>query len=240
MELALDRGINNVKELELEKEQKHFMDTVLGKAINSTLNYGLKKVLPDFIENQIIDIKDELLKGGFNKGIKKAIEKGNEIRKSTSGILTEKFDTVKQMELAAKKGGLIETISKVLEKSLNKIEKENVINKDAKGILKKSTTLIKTNLEKNINNLLKEQKALVKSVENGYERWKLAYQEKDISKMEKEYEKIKENVDKIIPMEDINRKIIEIENINNLIKNKEKANTEIIVSKVEYELAQKL
>ena len=53
----------NQNELVTEKEQTHFLDTTLGKVVNTAIDLGLRWVLPDFVENQIIDVKDSLLRG---------------------------------------------------------------------------------------------------------------------------------------------------------------------------------
>ena len=58
-------------ELIKTEEQTNFIETSLGKMINFGLDIGLRALLPDFIEQQMIDIKDTLLKEGFSEGIKK-------------------------------------------------------------------------------------------------------------------------------------------------------------------------
>ena len=39
-----------------EKEQKNFLETTLGKTINTGIDIGIRAVLPDYIEEQIIDL----------------------------------------------------------------------------------------------------------------------------------------------------------------------------------------
>ena len=56
-----------------EKEQKEFLDTTLGKAINTAVDIGIRAILPDFIDEQIINIKDNLLEYGLKDGISKTI-----------------------------------------------------------------------------------------------------------------------------------------------------------------------
>ena len=47
-----------------EKEQKSFLETTLGKTINTAVDIGIRAILPDFIEDQIINIKNNLLNNG--------------------------------------------------------------------------------------------------------------------------------------------------------------------------------
>ena len=39
-------------------EQKGFLDSTLGKVINTGLDAGIRFLLPDLIEEQVIDVKD--------------------------------------------------------------------------------------------------------------------------------------------------------------------------------------
>ena len=49
MEIDIQNELNN-KNLEVEKEQKSFLETTLGGIINTGLNLGIKYLLPDFVE----------------------------------------------------------------------------------------------------------------------------------------------------------------------------------------------
>ena len=61
MENILNNNIEINNNLELEKNQKNFLETTLGKTINTGIDIGIRAVLPDFIEEQIIDLKDNLI-----------------------------------------------------------------------------------------------------------------------------------------------------------------------------------
>ena len=52
--------INN--NINLEKSNNNFLNNIFGKTINTAIDIGLKAILPDLIENQIIDIKNSLEK----------------------------------------------------------------------------------------------------------------------------------------------------------------------------------
>ena len=56
---------NNNVELLVEQEvtaenQNNFLQTTLGKTINTAIDIGLRAILPDMIEEQVIDIKNVL------------------------------------------------------------------------------------------------------------------------------------------------------------------------------------
>ena len=72
MEIDIQNELNN-KNLEVEKEQKSFLETTLGGIINTGLNLGIKYLLPDFVEDEVIKIKDTILNEGFKEGLNQSL-----------------------------------------------------------------------------------------------------------------------------------------------------------------------
>ena len=64
------------------EEQKGFLESTLGQVINGGVNLGLKAILPDFLEDEIIEIKDSIITDGFSAGIKTAIDNVVDMGKS--------------------------------------------------------------------------------------------------------------------------------------------------------------
>ena len=54
-----NRKIEN--KLTNENEQKNFLETTLGKTINTAIDIGIRAILPDFIDEQIINVKNKIL-----------------------------------------------------------------------------------------------------------------------------------------------------------------------------------
>ena len=65
--------INNIN-MNLENLQNNFLKTNIGQIANVAIDYGLRALLPDLVEDEVIEVKDALLTGGIEKGIDKAIE----------------------------------------------------------------------------------------------------------------------------------------------------------------------
>ena len=105
MENVLNNSIELNNNLEIEKEQKNFLETTLGKTINTGIDIGIRAILPDYIEEQIIDLKDNLIKYGLKEGIKKSIDDAINIGKSAIGIVSGNFENIAQMQEAIKNGG---------------------------------------------------------------------------------------------------------------------------------------
>ena len=67
MDIKLDENLNN--NLEIEKEQNNFLETTIGKIINTGLDAGIKYLLPDLIEDELIEVKDAIFEDGIKEGI---------------------------------------------------------------------------------------------------------------------------------------------------------------------------
>ena len=124
----IDNGINLNNEIQIREEQTNFLETTLGKTINTAIDIGIRALLPDFIDEQIINIKDNLLNYGLKDGITKTIEDAIDIGKSAIGIFTGNFESISQMQNAIETGGLIDGISSLLDTVVDKVNKKGIIN----------------------------------------------------------------------------------------------------------------
>lgn len=219
------------------EKQNDFLETTLGKTINTGLDIGIRLALPDFIENQVIEIKDELLKHGVKAGIERAIQSITDIGKSTIGIVTGKFDNIAQVQSAVEKGGVIDIVSGAIDYALNFTNKKGILPKKITSMLRSSKNVILDNISNNIEKTLTDQINGIELLQKYTQNWEKYYQEKDFNGMEKEYHKMKEKLKTIMPLETTIKKAREIESLHTLIKNKGK-NFEI--SSEEMELAKQL
>lgn len=216
---SLEMNLNNKLENTLEKNQRNFLETSLGKTINSAIDIGLKAALPNLVEDQIINIKNTILEQGFSEGIKEVINTGLDYGKSITGIVTGDFENISQIQMAIKKGGILDNISKLLDLSINFAKSKNLITPDIANLIKRSKNTIITSVSEKIENNLTNQIKSIEKLEKYCEKWNKAYNKRDFSEMEKAYKNIKGNLNKIIPFEKIIDESRKIENLHNLIKN---------------------
>lgn len=248
-ELALEKSENNIKtiqnNLEKDKElnniiaekQKNFLDTNLGKAINTGINIGLKLILPDLIEEQVIQIKDILMSEGLKEGLKTISDSVIDFGKSVTGIFTGKFENISQIENAIKNGGIIDITSSTLNNAIDLAKKNKLINSSTANILKKGKNIILNNVNESIENMLTSQIKSIEKLNNNIKNWEKAYEKQDIEKMKKEYNYIEKELEKIIPLENTINTARKIENIHKLIINN---GNNFNISKEELEIAKKL
>ena len=237
MELELDLGHSQNNELVTEKEQSNFLETNIGKAINFAMDVGLRALLPNFVEDSVIEIKNTIFREGFGEGIKSVIDSGINLGKSVIGIFTGKFDNINQMQTAVQKGGIIDGTSELLDTVLNKIKKQNLIPKEAINAIKQGKNILLDNVSKNIENTLTKQVQDIAKLENYLSKWEEYYEKRDFKNMDKQYKNIESVLNNVLPLENTIRRAREIENIHNLIKNN---GNNFDISESEIELAKKL
>ena len=209
--------INN--EIVNEQEQKSFLETTLGKVINTGIDIGIRAILPDFIEDQAINLKDNLLNYGLKEGIQKTITDAIDLGKSAIGIFTGNFENVSQMQDAVKAGGLIDGISSLLDTVVDKVNEKGIINYNISNTIKQGKNIILNSIESNIEEKFKEQNIEFENIEKYMNNWKESFQNKNFEAMEQEYVKIEKILGNLAPVEKVINQARTIENLHNLIKN---------------------
>ena len=132
MELEQTTNIN------LEKNNKEeFLNSTLWKTINNGIDIGLRYLLPDLVEDEIIDLKDNLINFGLKEGIKKSINSVIETGKQAIGIFSGNFENIGQIQSVIKNGGMIDKVSDILDVAINKAENAGKINSIVSRTLKK-------------------------------------------------------------------------------------------------------
>lgn len=209
--------LNN--EVNLEKEQNNFLDSAIGKAINTGLDIGIRALLPDFIDEQIINIKDNLLEYGLKDGISKTIDDAINLGKSAIGIFTGDFENLSQMQSAVETGGLLDGISTLLDTVVGKVANKGLIDGNIANIIMQGKDVILNNVESNIENAFTKQYENLENMDKYINNWKESFEKKDFEKMEKEYQKLEEQLKDIAPLTKTIEEAKTIEMLHNLIKN---------------------
>lgn len=206
-------------ELNNNIEKNNFLNSVLGKTINTAIDIGLRAILPDLIENQVIDIKNALLQNGLKSGIDTAVNSAINLGKSAIGIVTGNFENMDQVKIAVGNGGIVDTVSNVLDKAINTTYRRGYIDKTVTSIIKNGKNVLLNNITNNIKSELDQQTNSVEKLEKYVNKWKEYYNNKDFEGMTKEYNKIRTQINKVIPLENILKETRRVETLHELIKN---------------------
>lgn len=234
MELE-NQYINN--SINIEKEQTKFIDTTLGKIVDNALDIGLRYALPDLIEQEVIEIKNVLMENGLKAGVQTAVEEIVNIAKTAKGIVTGNFESITQIQKAVEKGGMIDTISNAIDCATNKATEAKLMNTTIKYLITSGKNTILNNISSNIEKELINQEKNIEKIEKYSNNWREYYESRNFEGMEKEYKKIKEKMEKIVPIERTIKNARTIETIHNLIKNN---GHNFDLPKEQFELASKL
>ena len=214
----INQEIENSQLVTVEK-QDGFLNSSIGKIVNTAIDLGLRWILPDFVENQVIDVKNSLIKGGLKEGINKVIESGIELGKSVTGIFTGKFENISQAQNAIKNGGIIDGVSNVIDSALTTSTKKGWIPRNVASLIRQGKNAILYNISTNIETEFVNQLDNVEKLGKYENNWRNYYNSKDFDGMEREYQKIKDKLKELLPLETTIKQAREIENIHLLIKN---------------------
>lgn len=221
----------------LTAKQNNFIQTTIGKITNTALDVGLKIILPEYLEEEIIEIKDTLLNNGLKDGIKKAIDSVINLGKNVTNLITGNFEDTHQIDSVLKKGGLLDKISMVFKDVIKLTENKGVINKKTSKKIDKGKDIIIDTISSNIDKEFSEQIKSEKKIKKYIDNWQNYYNEENFKGMEREFNKIEKEIKNIMPFNKTINDIEKIKNINNLIRSK---NGEFNLSETEKELIKKL
>ncbi len=216
--MQLNNEINLQKNLTNDK-QKSFLETTIGKTINTAIDIGIRALLPDFVEDQVINIKDNLLDYGLKDGIKKTIDDAIDLGKSAIGIVTGNFEDISQMQNAVKNGGLIDGVSSLLDTVVDKVRDAGLINSNVARTIKQGKNVILNNVENNIEKTFNDQYETMENINTYINNWKQYYNEKNFDGMQKEFNRIEDKLEDIAPIEKTINEARNIGVLHNLIKN---------------------
>lgn len=232
-----NKNVKLENEITNEKTQQNFLESILGKTINTAIDIGIRAILPDFIDEQIINIKDNLLNYGLKDGLQKTIEDAIDLGKSAMGIVTGNFENINQMQNAIKTGGIMDGMSSLLDTVINKVEKEGLINRSVSKTIMQGKNIILNNIESNIENTFSNQIKSIQYTNKYISNWNNYFENKDFTGMEREYKKLQKEVKNLIPLEKTIMEAKRIENLHSRIKNN---GQDFNLTEEEIELAKKM
>lgn len=224
--LATNNEIEINNKNDIVNMQDNVLSQILHNAINWSIDAGLRYILPDSIENEVIKIKNDFINGNTAQkiidNIKGLINSGRE-KSNNNEILN--FDNIKSFFKNPN------TIS-VLTNTVTSLLSENNIDKE-----KNSEKIIYENIESNLDKELVNQIKSLNKIDSYKDEWYKKYEEKDLKEMNKIFKSIKKEFKNIIPFENTIKEIRKIENLNELIKSK---GGDFNITKEEKELVNRL
>lgn len=215
-EITIDENIDLESE---NNSQQSFLESTLGKVINFSVDTGLRAILPDIIEDEVVDIKNTFINEGFSEAINKVVDSAINFGKSAIGILTGNFESVSQAEKAIEKGGIIDGVSNVIDFTVDNVSNLGIIPDEITSIIKKGKDVLLDNVSSNIKKEFKSQTKNIDNLASYTNSWKEGFENQDFSQMEKYIKKIQSTLNKTMPIEKLIEEAKAVENLHELIKN---------------------
>ena len=229
--------IDNKIGIEKDDKQLNFLESSLGNVTNTAVDIGIRAILPDFIEDQVIGLKDNMIKYGLKDGIKESIDDAINIGKNAIGIFTGNFDNITQIKEAIQAGGLIDSVSSVVDDIIDKISDKGLISNNIADTIKTGKEIILNNVESNIEKTLMQQLDTIEELEKHIVEWKTNFDNKNFFGMEDRFKLIEKEMKELVPLENTIEKAKSVELLHNLVKNN---GQNFDLSKEELDLVEKL
>ena len=190
-----------------------------GNIIKRDIEQEMRTAYIDYAKSVIVSRALPDVRDGLKSSIETAVDYAIDFGKSAVGIFTGNFENMTQVRTAVAEGGIIDTMSNIIDKIVYKTYQAGYINKSTATLIENGKDILLENISSNIKNELDEQTNSVEKLGRYVDNWKEYYNNRDFEGMTKEYNKIKNQLNNVVPLERILKETRQVEILHNLIKN---------------------
>ena len=203
----------------LNIENNNFFENTFGNLINNSIESGIRALLPNFIENDVIEIKNTLINQGIPDAVKQLVNKILDLGKNTVDTIKNGLQNIGQLEEVFKDGKLINGVSEIIDYFTNIAEKNNLLSDSIINIIKYGKNIILNEVSSDVKSEINIENENLKKLDNYNKKWREAFDNKNFNAMEKNIKKINKLMENIAPIKEIINESNTIKNLHTLIEN---------------------
>ena len=192
------------------------IDLKLPEMLDNALDIGLRAILPDFIEEDVIEIKNAFIQEGFIAGIEQIVKKIEDIINSIKSLFKGEF--VDQIKKLVQKNGILSAGSSLIDTISKQLLDKKIISKKIYNMIKTGKNEILKALESELLKYYKEDENSLEKLKEDCQEWKENYTNKDYSKMKETMNKISKKIEQNKLIENIIKEARNIEKIEKYIE----------------------
>lgn len=194
------------------------IDLKLPEMLDNALDIGLRAILPDFIEEDVIEIKNAFIQEGFIAGIEQIVKKIEDIINSIKSLFKGEFEDVDQIKKLVQKNGILSAGSSLIDTISKQLLDKKIISKKIYNMIKTGKNEILKALESELLKYYKEDENSLEKLKEDCQEWKENYTNKDYSKMKETMNKISKKIEQNKLIENIIKEARNIEKIEKYIE----------------------
>ena len=204
--------------MELINEIKKEINIDISKLANNALDFGLRAALPDFIEDDVIEIKNAFVNEGFISGIEETLKKIEDIVNSIKGLFKGEFESVEQIKRLIQKNGILDAASSLIDTISKKLLEKGIIDKTAYNMIKSGKNEILSSLETQLKKYYKEDEYSIEKLSQSCEEWKEELKKENYEGMKKSINKVKQRLEQSLIVENTIKEARNIEKMEKYIE----------------------
>lgn len=232
-----NNSLDEALDIALNDRQNYFLNSHLGQAISRGLDVGINILLPEYIGNQVIDLKNTILESDAAFGLRDIVANAIIDGKKSIGLDNKNYESITQAKKVVEEGKVLEKVYDFIDFGISELKNDKKVDNKTSKKLTDEKEVINNSIEKNVEESFDKQFKNFEKLEKYIENWKDNFKNKDFSGMQKEYYKMNTVMKEIMPLEKTINEYRYIENMQKLIKNNNKS---FDLTEEQIELANKL
>ena len=184
---TVNNEILNEESVKIEEKQNSFLESTLGKVINTGVDIALRAILPNMIEDEVIRNKKCNFEWWISRRYKNSNKCCNKYRKKYIRYIYRKiWYSITSIFSSEISDGIIDSASKIVDTAVKSAQDNNLIKSSTAKVIKKSKNVIKDCISSKIEENFMEQVDGVEKIGKYINNWNTYLNQRDLAGMKRE------------------------------------------------------